>query len=115
MVRRFLLTLAIMLFSLTYSQQTGKASYYAEQHHGRRTASGEVFNMNGLTAASNTYSLGTLLKVTNVKNNKTVIVKVNDRGGFGKLGRIIDLSKGAFAQIANVKQGIITVLVEVVK
>lgn len=113
MIRVILCALAIMLFSITYSQQVGKASYYAEQHNGRKTASGEVFNMNGLTAASNTHPLGTMLRVTNLKNNKSVVVKVNDRGGFGKLGRIIDLSKGAFAQIASVKQGIITVMVEI--
>lgn len=104
-----------MLFSLTYSQQKGKASFYAEKHHGKLTANGEVFNMYALTAASNKYPFGTKLKVTNVKNNKTVIVKVNDRGGFDKLGRIIDLSKGAFAKIASVKKGIITVLIEVIK
>lgn len=115
MIRKILSSLAIMLFFLTYSQQTGKASFYGEPHHGRRTASGEVFNMHGLTAASNTLPIGTYVKVTNVKNNKSVVVKINDRGGFSKYGRLLDMSKGAFSQIASVKQGIITVLIEVIK
>lgn len=115
MIRKILSILAIMLFSLTYAQSIGKASFYAEQHHGRKTASGEVFNMNSMTAASNIHPLGTKLRVTNVKNNKSVIVKVNDRGGFSKYGRLLDLSKGAFSQIASIKQGIITVMVEVLK
>lgn len=104
-----------MLFFLTYSQQTGKASFYGEKHHGRKTASGEVFNMHGLTAASNTLPIGTYVKVTNVKNSKSVVVKINDRGGFSKYGRLLDMSKGAFSQIASVKQGVITVLIEIVK
>lgn len=105
--------LAIMLFSLFFSQQTGKASWYGNAHHGKRTASGEVFDMNGLTAASNIHPLGTKLRVTNVKNNKSVEIRITDRGGFSKYGRLLDLSKGAFAQIASVKQGLITVMVEV--
>ena len=104
-----------MLFFLTFSQQTGKSSYYGAQHHGKKTASGEKFDMNGLTAASNIYPLGTYVKVTNVKNDKSVIVKINDRGGFSKYGRLLDMSKGAFSKIASVKQGIITVLIEVIK
>lgn len=103
----------MMSFSvLSFAQQSGKASYYGSQHHGKRTASGEIFDMNKLTCASNTFKLGTMLKVTNVENNQSVIVKVNDTGGFGKYGRVIDLSKAAFATIANLKRGIINVLVE---
>lgn len=113
MLKKLLTMFAIMLFTLTFSQQTGKASYYGSQHHGKRTASGQVFDMNGFTTASNTHPLGTKLRVTNVKNNKSVVVIVNDRGGFSKYGRLLDLSKGAFSQIANVSQGIITVMVEV--
>lgn len=114
---KFILTaFAIMLFSIaTYSQQVGKASWYGGHHHGKRTASGQVFNMNALTAASNSHPMGTILKVTNVKNNKSVIVKVNDTGGFKKYGRLLDLSQGAFSKIANVSQGIATIMVEVIK
>jgi rare lipoprotein A len=61
------------------------------------------------------YPFGTWLKITNIANHKFVLVKVNDRGNFKKYGRILDLSKGAFAKIANLKQGVITVKIEVVK
>ena len=115
MLKKMLTMFAIMLFTLTFSQQTGKASYYGAQHHGKRTASGQVFDMNGLTAASNIHPLGTKLRVTNVKNNKSVIVIVNDRGGFSKYGRLLDLSKGAFSKIANKSQGIISVMIEVIE
>ena len=112
MLKKMLTMFAIMLFTLTFSQQTGKASYYGAQHHGKRTASGQVFDMNGLTAASNIHPLGTKLRVT---NNKSVIVVVNDRGGFSKYGRLLDLSKGAFSKIANKSQGIISVMIEVLE
>jgi len=112
MLKRILTTLAVMLFSILYSQSTtGKASYYGEKHQGKRTASGEVFNMWSMTCASNLFPLGTRLKITNPENDKSVEVIVNDRGGFGKYGRILDLSKGAFAKIASVSKGIITVVV----
>jgi rare lipoprotein A len=112
MLRAILTTLAVMLFSIFYSQSTtGKASYYGKQHHGRKMASGGVFNMWSMTCASNKYPLGTRLKITNPENDKSVIVKVTDRGGFGKYGRILDLSKGAFAEIASVSKGVITVVV----
>ena len=112
MLKKCLITISILLFSLSFSQQKGKASFYSDFHHGKRTASGEIFNMNSLTCASNTYKMGTMLKVTNMGNGKSVTVKVNDTGGFGKYGRVIDLSKAAFATIASLKSGIINVLVE---
>lgn len=112
MIKKCLIIFTILLFSIGFAQQTGKASYYGSQHHGKRTASGEIFNMNKLTCASNTYKLGTRLKITNLENGNSVVVRVNDTGGFGKYGRVIDLSKAAFATIANLKKGIINVLVE---
>lgn len=114
MIKKILTMFAIMLFSVIYSQQVGKASWYGGNHHGKKTASGQVFNQFGLTAASNSHPMGTMLKVTNVKNNKSVIVRVNDTGGFKKYGRLLDLSQGAFEQIANIGQGIIPVMVEVI-
>lgn len=112
MLKSFLTTLAVMLFSIMYSQSTtGKASYYGNKHQGKKTSSGEVFNMWSMTCASNLFPLGTRLKITNPENDKSVEVIVNDRGGFGKYGRILDLSKGAFAKIASVSKGIITVVV----
>ena len=68
---------------------TGVASYYHNKFNGRKTASGEVFSNNKLTAAHRTYPFGTYLKVTNVVNGKSVVVKVNDRGPFTK-GKELD-------------------------
>jgi rare lipoprotein A len=72
----------------------GKASWYGAAHHGRRTASGEVFNRNALTAAHRSLPFGTRLKVTNAHTGRSVVVRVNDRGPFGG-GRVIDLSQKA--------------------
>lgn len=91
------------------------ASWYGGKHHGKKTASGEIFNQNALTAASNTHKLGTKLKVTNQANGKSVIVRITDRGGFGKYGRTLDLSKGAFSQIASLSKGTIKVNIEQVQ
>ncbi|WP_217876320.1 septal ring lytic transglycosylase RlpA family protein [Pseudoalteromonas shioyasakiensis] len=91
--------------------EKGKASYYADKYHGRTTASGEVFNQQALSAAHQTLRFGSRVKITNISNNKSVIVTINDRGPFIR-GRIIDLSKKAFSQIASVKQGVIDVTVE---
>lgn len=74
--------------------QEGEASWYGPGFHGRKTASGERFNTNEMTAAHKTLPFGTVLKVTNLSNDKTVIVTINDRGPYVR-GRIIDLSKAA--------------------
>lgn len=74
--------------------QVGTASWYGHPHHGKKTASGERYNMYGLSAAHRHIKLGSKVKVTNLKNHKSVIVKINDRGPFVR-GRIIDLSLGA--------------------
>ena len=95
-----------------YGEETGKASYYTVESSSNLTASGERFDEDGMTCASNDYPFGTILKVTNIENNKDILVKVNDRGGFKKYGRIIDLSKGAFAKIADLKLGVINVTVQ---
>jgi rare lipoprotein A len=75
-------------------EQRGSASWYGSDFHGRRTASGERFDMNALTAAHRTLPLASYVRVTNIKNQKSVIVRINDRGPFHR-GRIIDLSKAA--------------------
>ena len=80
------------------ASQVGVASYYGSKFDGKRTASGQIFRSNKLTAAHRTHRFGTRLKVTNLKNGKSVIVIVNDRGPFVK-GRIIDLSKAAARKI----------------
>lgn len=88
--------------------QTGKASYYADKFNGRKTASGEKFRNSKLTAAHKTLPFGTKVKVTNVKNGKSVKVRINDRGPF-VAGRIIDLSKKAAKKIDIDKVGVGTV------
>lgn len=85
--------------------ETGKASYYADKFNGRLTANGEVFRQRKKTAASKTLPFGTKVKVTNLSNNKTVKVRINDRGPF-VAGRIIDLSKKAAEKIGMIEAGV---------
>ena len=74
--------------------QSGRASWYGPGFHGRRTASGETFNTNDLTAAHRTLPFGTKVRVVNKKTGKSVVVRINDRGPYAH-GRIIDLSKAS--------------------
>lgn len=74
--------------------QSGKASWYGPGFHGRRTASGEIFNTNSLTAAHKTLPFGSRVKVTSARTGRSVVVRINDRGPFVR-GRIIDLSKAS--------------------
>ena len=92
--------------------ETGYASYYADRYHGKKTASGELYRNNLNSAAHTELPFGAMVRVTNLANGKSVVVKVNDRGAF-KSGRIIDLSKSAFSSIANIRDGIIKVKIEV--
>jgi rare lipoprotein A (peptidoglycan hydrolase) len=91
----------------------GTASWYGPSYHGRKTASGEVYNMHALTAAHKTLPLNTLVRVTNLANGRDVVVRVNDRGPF--VGdRVIDLSFGAAKQIGMVRPGTAPVRVAVI-
>lgn len=94
--------------------QTGVASYYAHKYHGRKTANGEIFDMHKLTAAHRTLPFNTVVKVTNLKNNKTIQVRINDRGPFAK-DRIIDLSLAAAQQIDMIGSGTAEVRLDIVK
>ncbi|WP_053067750.1 septal ring lytic transglycosylase RlpA family protein [Muribacter muris] len=96
--------------SRLYSQ-TGVASYYGGMFHGRKTASGEIFNKNAYTAAHKTLALGSYALVTNLRNGRKVIVKINDRGPFSK-ARIIDLSVAAAREIGMFHSGVAKVRVE---
>ena len=91
--------------------QTGKASWYGDPHHGRKTASGEVFDMYALTAAHRTLPLGSRVRVTNLANGKSVVVRINDRGPFHS-ERIIDLSYAAAYRLGYVTAGSARVEVE---
>jgi hypothetical protein len=100
-------------FNRNYRNQIGYASWYGGKFHGRRTSSGEVFDMNSFTAAHRTLPLGSQVIVTNIDNGKSIIVKINDRGPFSEPGkRIIDLSKEAFKALSYLGKGIIRVKIE---
>jgi len=93
--------------------QTGVASYYSSDFHGRKTASGERFSIWGMTAAHQTLPFNTMVKVTNLANNKSVVVRINDAGPF-KPGRILDVTRGAAAKLGMIKSGTARVRLEVV-
>lgn len=96
--------------------RTGLASYYSDKFHGRKTASGETFNMYKLTAASNRYKFGTKLRVTCTTTNKSVVVRVNDTGAFTrKYDREIDLSYAAAKAIGMLDRGVTRVKIEELK
>jgi rare lipoprotein A len=90
---------------------TGEASFYAARFQGRPTASGERFDNNQLTAAHRTLPFGTKVRVTNLSNGRSVVVRVNDRGPYAR-GRIIDLSEAAARRIDMVRAGVARVRVE---
>src|SRR3712207_4616217 len=85
-------------------EQVGTASWYGARHHGKRTASGERFDMNQATAAHPTLPMGSLLEVTNLDNDRTVQVRVNDRGPYSG-HRIIDVSKAAAERLDFIGKG----------
>lgn len=91
----------------------GIASWYGPGFHGKKTSNGEIYNQNALTAAHKTLPMNTILKVTNLNNNRQVTVRVNDRGPFAH-NRIIDLSKGAAGQIDMIHAGTAPVRLEVI-
>jgi rare lipoprotein A len=104
----------IFFFITSAFAETGIASLYGNgEKLNKHTANREVFNPKAMTCATYNYPFNTLLKVTNLKNNKFVIVRVNDRGPNKRLGRVIDLTVGAFKKIAVVDKGLITVKIEV--
>nr|DAS29214.1 MAG TPA: lipoprotein [Caudoviricetes sp.] len=120
-MKRILGTLVSLLWLVTYSQLglaknttevvSGIASYYAEQHHGKKTANGEKFNMYELTAAHRTLPFGSKIKVTNLTNGKSVVLRVNDRGPYVK-GRILDVSKGAAIELGMIQRGTASIRIE---
>lgn len=92
--------------------QYGLASFYSNKFNGRKTASGEIFNQQKLTAAHNTLPLGTYVRVTNLRNGKKVVVKINDRLHH-RNKRIIDLSRAAATKLGFLKSGLTRVKIEV--
>jgi len=110
-----LLTATFLLFAgISLAQvQTGKASFYADKFEGIPTASGEKYRHNKLTAAHKTLPFGTIVRVTNVSNNKSVDVTINDRGPYVE-GRVIDVSKAAAEQLGFINFGLADVKLEVI-
>ena len=92
----------------------GLASWYGGVFNGRRTASGEKFDMNALTACHPTLPFGSLVRVVNMRNKHSVVVRINDRGDLVDEGRIIDLSKAAAEKLAMTKSGLAKVKLEVI-
>ena len=99
--------------TLPREEQVGLASYYAHAHHGRRTASGERFDMAAMTAAHRTLPFGTRVRVTNLANGRRAVVRINDRGPF-KGRRILDLSLGAARELGMVGAGTARVRLEII-
>lgn len=114
----FLFTSSFLLAGDTTEAKTkpkilyGTASYYSNSFHGKKTASGEIFSQQKLTAACNVLPLGTWIKVTNLRNGNTVIVKTNDRL-HSRMTRVVDMSKAAADKLNYVKSGLTRVRIEV--
>ena len=92
----------------------GEASYYADKFHGRKTANGEIFDMYKISAAHKTLPFNTLVQVTNLENQKSVVVRINDRGPYKK-GRILDLSYRAAQEIDMISSGVVRIKAKIVK
>jgi|TARA_Y100000589_G_scaffold436_1_gene389 rare lipoprotein A len=92
----------------------GVSSFYAEDFHGKLTANGEVYDMYGVTAAHKTLPLNTVCRVTNLSNNKSLILRINDRGPY-IAGRILDCSYGAAKKLDFIQQGTTDVKIEVIE
>jgi rare lipoprotein A len=110
-------TLAFFLisgFSAAAFQEIGMASYYSDDFQGKKTASGELYDKNKLTAAHKSHPFGTQIRVTRLDNNRSVVVRVNDRGPYIS-GRIVDLSRKAAETLGLIREGSAKVKVEVVQ
>lgn len=113
-MKRIIMAAAIAATPVSANAACRNASWYGPGFHGRTTASGERFNQNGLTAAHRKLPFGTKVRVTNTRNKKSVVVRINDRGPFIH-GRTIDLSRGAANKIGMVATGTACVRVEVIR
>jgi rare lipoprotein A len=94
-------------------KQVGIASYYSDRFHGRRTANGERYDKDGLTAVHHTLPFGTVIRVVNLENDRSIEVRVNDRGKLRR-GRILDLSRRAARELGFVHSGLANVELEIV-
>lgn len=92
----------------------GAASFYGADWHGRKTANGEIYDMHSLTAAHRSLPFGTRVRVTNLRNDQSTVVRINNRGPFIR-GRIIDLSRGAAGSIGMINSGVARVKLEILR
>ena len=103
-----------ILESTAHEISTGVVSWYGGKFHGRKTASGEKYDKHELTAAHKSLPFGTKVKVTNIRNGKSVVVEINDRGPYAK-SRVLDLSQAAFSEIGHTNTGVMQVEYEIIK
>ncbi len=122
---RAMLTISLMSFysvslanaekqDLTLNRKAGTASFYNDKYHGHATTSGDAYDKNGMTAAHNSLPMGTRLRVTNLKNNRSVVVEVNDRMAKSN-HRLIDVSKKAAKELGFVSAGVTKVKIEILR
>lgn len=104
-----LAAVAFLLLSGPVLAACGAASFYGSAHHGKAMANGRPFDMNAMSAASWNYPLGTVVKVRSQRTGKEIRVTITDRGPAKRLGRVIDLSRAAFAKLAPTSKGVIAV------
>jgi rare lipoprotein A len=112
-------TIAIVGLAVFFSffgpyYETGIASWYGPGFHGNLTANGEVYDMNGISAAHKTLPFGTIVRVVDLETGRSIVVRINDRGPFVE-GRIIDLSKGAAEKLGIIERGIVPVGLRIVR
>ena len=112
-------TIAIVSLAIAFSffgpyYETGIASWYGPGFDGNLTANGEVYDMNGISAAHKTLPFGTIVRVVDLETGRSIVVRINDRGPFVE-GRIIDLSKGAAEKLGMVERGIVPVGLRIVR
>ncbi len=114
LVLSLLISLSTLACAKVNNAQIGKGSWYGKKFQGQKTASGERYNMYAYTAAHKTLPFNTMVEVTNLTNNRKVIVRINDRGPYAK-GRIIDLSYIAAKKLGYVNKGVVKLKVKVIK
>jgi rare lipoprotein A len=110
----FIVSVAVLFSLFGPYYETGIASWYGPGFDGNLTANGEVYDMNGISAAHKTLPFGTLVRVIDRETGRSIVVRINDRGPFVE-GRIIDLSKGAAEKLGMVERGIIQVGLRIVR
>ena len=114
MILFFVISMGLIQLGFAQEAEIGMASYYNDSFEGKITASGQEFSQSKMTAAHKSIRFNTKIRVTNLSNNQTVIVVVNDRGPFAK-GRIIDLSKKAARKLDFIDEGVTKVKVEILE